>query len=525
VSEETGLRVERVRNRQVAVWRERGVILIILTLAFSLIVPLIGLAFDCGMLYLVRTRLSAAVDAAVLAGGRSLNRGQDIASQEANAIQIATDYFNANFPTNIYGTTNITFHTTVTELADRRRLVAMNASLDAPLYFLRVLRRDYANVRVSAVASRRDVNLILLLDRSGSIAFVGAAGAVRGSAKAFVDKFAEGRDRLGLVSFSGAYSVDFAYGMDFKTRTPQNLSQAIDALNFPTGGAYTGSAIGLWKGYKQLLNIDEEGALNVVVFFTDGRPTAVTGDFPVKTVANDQRYGDGLTPPSSPPGTGTVTTAYGASSCTSSTAKFGFIGVDPCVAASCPASQMYLATGITYGVMKTDAASSTQNEWTLAPDSSNCNYAPGTDQTNRRRMRRDIAYIPDTVTYDGTSISTSGYETALDKFPTGHPYVGKVRPDVPRTLRYAANNVADNIAAIMRNNTRLKPIVFSIGMGTTSGTGEPIDHVFLRRLANDPSSPIYDSSKPVGLYVYSPTPSQLNDAFMRIASEILRLAQ
>jgi hypothetical protein len=341
---------------------------------------------------------------------------------------------------------------------------------------------------------------------------------VRGSAKAFVDKFAEDRDRLGMISFSGNYYIDFPYGMDFKTRTPTNLSQAIDALYFYGN---TGSAQVLWQGYRQLVAINEEGALNVVVFFTDGRPTAITGDFPVKTQAEtpppavppNGRYGDGS---STYPNTGTLY-AYPASSCNSSIAKFGFI--------SAPGN--YNPTGITWGVHLAQAASrpdADSDEFVVAPNSSGCSYASGSGLSYLQRKRRDIAYIPDTVTYDGTTISTSGYMTSLDKFPTGHPYyAGRIRPDMPRTLRYVANNVADNIAAIMRNNTRLKPTVFSIGLGGTSTEG--IDHVFLRRLANDPSSPIYDSSKPVGLYVYAPTPAQLSEAFARIASEILRLSQ
>lgn len=512
MSEGIRLQVKTEGNRRAPAWRERGVILIILTLAFSLIVPLIGLAFDCGMLYLIRTRLSAAVDAAVLAAGRSLSRGLDIASQEAYAQQIAADYFNANFPAGLYGATNITFNTTVTEEASRRRLVAMNASVDGPLYFLRVLRRDYANVRVSAVAARRDVNLILLLDRSGSIAQANAQGAVRGSAKAFVDKFAEGRDRVGMISFAGNYYIDFPYGMDFKTRTPTNLSQAIDLLYFYGN---TGSAQVLWQGYRQLVAINEEGALNVVVFFTDGRPTAITGDFPKKTVANDQRYGDGS---STYPNTGSLYT-YPASSCSSSTPKFGFV--------SAPGT--YATTGITWGVMLAQAASrpdADSDELVVAPNSSGCSYASGSGLSYLQRMRRDIAYIPDTVTYNGTVISTSGYMSLSapgDKFPTGHSYAGQIRPDSPRAVRYVANNVADNVAAIMRNDARLTPIVFCIGLGGTSTEG--IDHEFLRRLANDPSSPIYDSSKPVGLYIYASDTSKLNDAFMRVASEILRLAQ
>ena len=65
-------------------------------------------------------------------------------------------------------------------------------------------------------------------------------------------------------------------------------------------------------------------------------------------------------------------------------------------------------------------------------------------------------------------------------------------------------------------------MTFAIGLG---GTGaEPIDHELLRRISNDPQSPIFDSTRPPGLYVYSPTPAQVIEAFNKVASEILRLA-
>jgi hypothetical protein len=47
----------------------------------------------------------------------------------------------------------------------------------------------------------------------------------------------------------------------------------------------------------------------------------------------------------------------------------------------------------------------------------------------------------------------------------------------------------------------------------------------MKRVANDPSSPAYDSSEPTGLYVFAPNNTQLNQAFARVASEILRIAQ
>jgi peptidyl-prolyl cis-trans isomerase A (cyclophilin A) len=47
----------------------------------------------------------------------------------------------------------------------------------------------------------------------------------------------------------------------------------------------------------------------------------------------------------------------------------------------------------------------------------------------------------------------------------------------------------------------------------------------VKRIANDPASPIYTATQPTGLYVWSPTTEQLHTSFLRIASEILRIAQ
>lgn len=82
--------------------------------------------------------------------------------------------------------------------------------------------------------------------------------------------------------------------------------------------------------------------------------------------------------------------------------------------------------------------------------------------------------------------------------------------------------VRSTLALLIRNDNALNPLIFSIGLGGTSV--KPIDHELLRRIANDLQSPIYDSTKQAGLYVYSPALSQLTDAFNKVASEILRLA-
>jgi Flp pilus assembly protein TadG len=488
------------RNR-----RQRGVILIMLTLVLMVVIPMAGLAFDVGLLYLIRTKLSAALDAAVLAGARSLSRGMDLASQVESARNTAIQYFRANFPEGLYGTSNLTFEATVQETGYRTRTVSGAASVTAPLYFLRLLGQDSARMSVRATASRRDVNLIMVLDRSGSIEYAGATAIVKNSAITFVSKFAEGRDRVGLISFSGNYRIDFPPSMTFKTSRPS----IIDKINSLVMSGNTNYAEALWQAYEQLRNINEPGALNVIVFFTDGRPTAFSGSFPVKTLA-DQRYGDGQSPYTS------TTTLYNMprSSCTDSGNKVGYLSV--------------LFSGdyprYTAGVMRDDSTSTTMPEDTLTTSNySGCAFAAGSGWSYRMRMLRDIAYVPDTDRHGNSTWGYKPFTQPGELFPPGHPYAGKIRPDSWRAVRWAAYNLADNIAARVRNDTALSPVIFTIGLGGTSS--EPIDDELLLRVANDRNSPIFDPTRPAGLYAKAPTPAELDQAFLRVASEILRLAE
>jgi hypothetical protein len=57
--------------------------------------------------------------------------------------------------------------------------------------------------------------------------------------------------------------------------------------------------------------------------------------------------------------------------------------------------------------------------------------------------------------------------------------------------------------------------VYSIGLGSH------IDIGFLLQIANDPNSPTFNPSQPVGLAVVANDPSQLQAVFDQIASQIL----
>ena len=60
------------------------------------LIPMIGLAIDGTNVYMMRNQIATALNAAVLAGNRSLNLGADIMTQENNAQNVAMNTFNAN---------------------------------------------------------------------------------------------------------------------------------------------------------------------------------------------------------------------------------------------------------------------------------------------------------------------------------------------------------------------------------------------------------------------------------------------
>ncbi|WP_315980604.1 pilus assembly protein TadG-related protein [Aliamphritea spongicola] len=73
-------------------WKNRGTVLVLMTIALPVLLAIVGLAVDSARAYGVKAKLSAAVDAASLAAARAISGG------EASARSAANKYFDANFP-------------------------------------------------------------------------------------------------------------------------------------------------------------------------------------------------------------------------------------------------------------------------------------------------------------------------------------------------------------------------------------------------------------------------------------------
>ncbi len=487
---------------------ERGATLLMVAfISAFVLIPLIGICIDGAFIYLMKARLSSAVDAAALATGRSLNVGTSDSAQITNAIAIGQMYFKANFPDMvetrnghpviISATANITVNETVAHV----RTVNVTASANFPTFFMPILA--YPNQLVSATgqATRRDANVMLVLDRSNSMNnAAGSCGVLVASAQNFVNQFVDGRDRLGLVTYQTGANVDYPATLYFKSSTP-SLNTTLGTL---ICGGDTSTAQGLNLGYNQIQNtINQPGGLNVILLFTDGQPNTVVANFPIKTSA-DSRYGVSNT---------SQITSVPKSSCQTTQPLNGAIA-DGSIETATSISDLN-ATGDTYAIFGTPTVPITASGGInpITNGVQGCSFA-----NNVWNGRQDVAYIPTTDAYQN---STTGL-IPLDLFPSG-VYAGLIRPDMPRTVRWAAFNAADSQAYKIRNDTTYNPIIYTIGLQGNETMA--IYQDFMERVANDPRASNYDSSRPEGQFILATDTSQLSAAFQQVASQILRLSK
>src|SRR3954468_5741223 len=85
-------------------WRgEQGAIAIYFGLSAIVFIGVAGLAVDAARGYLVKARLSEAIDAAALAGGKALQTANDPQNNKVRGDALA--FFKANFPNGAMGAT------------------------------------------------------------------------------------------------------------------------------------------------------------------------------------------------------------------------------------------------------------------------------------------------------------------------------------------------------------------------------------------------------------------------------------
>ncbi len=504
-----------------------------------LLIPVAGLAIDASVVYLMKAKLSAAVDAAALATARSLNL-DSTPNNQTPATNTGQYYFSANLPAGTMGVTVQSGSPAISVTSSNNTLQATaTATIQVPLYFMRLLGFPTSTLSASGEASRRISNIILVLDRSYSIAIGGNCSNLISSAESFVNDFVDitqapnptGADTVGLIDFQASANEDFLAANNFKSAS-KNINSYLTQLQC-TG--YTNTAQALAVAYSRLQVIDEPSANNVIVLFTDGNADTISAKFPVRssnasktTVYNWQPIGN-----SNP-----STVQQGASTCKSSVTYLtgvitnlpggltaandvGGVYVDSYPTSPEPISwtSPYTGTGSGYPFPAAEVSGSS------------CYFTSTSVYSypyNTLAIRNDVAYIPatDNSKYQASLIN-SYWTQAADYVSTG-PYKNKgLRPDTTQSVNDAALSDADNMANMIRGGTAssgasIQATIYTIGLGNPPA--EVINSEFLERVANDPRAPGYNSNQPTGLFILCSS-AGLQSAFQQIASQILRLSK
>lgn len=280
---------------------EGGFALILNAAMLVFTVAVIGLAVDAGIAFLVKAKLSAAVDAAALAAGRSVNLANTVSQATTQATTMATNFFNSNFPSGYFGSNTPTLTPTFTQEKDGSGNInglldiKVTATVQIPTYFMRIFNINTVGVSATGTASRRGLVLILVLDNSASMGSGAGSSleAMKAAAQNFITYFSP-YDYIGMVRFDQTANLDYAPS---QTYGDGSLNTTIG--NIPPGGN-TNTTSALELAYQQIKSQNLPLAENVIVLFTDGSPNGVSCDFPLRT-SQDDRWGPALSGSNPPP--------------------------------------------------------------------------------------------------------------------------------------------------------------------------------------------------------------------------------
>jgi hypothetical protein len=504
----------------------RGIAVLLTGAMIVGVMTVVGLAVDVGLMYAVKTKLSAAADAAALAGARAIGGSSPTSTAQA--------YFDANIPQGYLLATNISATIPGPVVNGSVQTMTVTARATMPLLFMSFVSPT-TDIKVSASAQRRNVNLVMVLDRSGSMG--SGAGSpceeMKAAAQNFTTQFIDGRDELGLIVFGGSYQISYPLSKTF-----QSGSSTINSQIASIGcGGNTGSAQAIWQAYQMLKNNpNAAGAINTIVFFTDGQPNGLSADWPIMTAGALGKLGASNTPvypnssgsPSGQP-TPNVTTpwylGYPASGCSASVMVGGIPTITGVIARN--GEQQH---GI-FGMVAT--GSGTGGDAPTVSSSAGCAFAG-----NQNRVHEDVAYIPSTDTYGN---KTTGYwdsaaGATILKIPAG-PYLNQAMLDhySPGTcsgipcglydnhIDLASMNAAEDAAYRARTDATFPIMIFSIGLG---GAQDAAPLAFLDHLSNTVNSDLHLShmNEPSGQFIFVTGPGRLGSAFQQIASYVQRLS-
>lgn len=454
--------------------KQRGQVVLITILALTALLSAVGLAIDSGMAYLTRARLNMAVDSAALAAARAVTQGDTEALQRANAERAAQNFFNANFPQDAAMAKPVYVQPTI--VFERGKVtIDMAVRGDMPVALLGWNGQGAAGVHASSQTTRKDLDMVLVMDNSGSLS--GSGTAVISSAKLFLDRFNPTTDRVGLVRFAYGAVVDDPIEISKRGFARDTLKTHIGKYTF---SGSTNSAEGFWQGKAQLDRIASlnRSSLRVLVFFSDGSPNSFSSYLPFKK----------------------------ASDCGSA----GTVATDDDTSSDWPKGLYNI------GLMSDDLGGGCELNSTVGKKT----YT----------IADEVSNLP--ACYNAHNPLDRLDDPLLCEFPIVTKTPRVVTNDVS-TKDMAWRNVnraSRNLVQAMAIKAREQGIyVFTLGLGSglraATGADSEKGEDLLKCMANKPGSFCYNAQQPKGEYCYAATEADLSDCFSVLASAVMRITK
>jgi Flp pilus assembly protein TadG len=251
---------------------QSGAVLITFAILLMVLLGFVALGTEAGRWYLVRSELSKAVDAAALTGAQNISN--PFVTVDTIAKQVGAENFSAGqFGTPSTDPGSVSFTTT----SPQSNEVQVVGNVSAVAILARLFGIGLIPMSSSGVAQKNKVEIMMVLDRSGSMAGQPIAD-LENAATTFLSFFQEtqDQDKMGLVSFAGGVTVDHPLSINFVTDMTAKISAmtAIGATNAEDAIAQAGGGFTDQTGVPGSQRIQQ-----YLIFFTDGRPTAFRGWF------------------------------------------------------------------------------------------------------------------------------------------------------------------------------------------------------------------------------------------------------
>lgn len=469
---------------------EKGFTLVYMAVGLTTMLLFAGLATDSGRAYVVKAQLSKAVDGAALGAARMLNSG--------NPRDEAEKIFQQNFPLGFMGTTSVTdasspgFFQLQTDAVNGRNIVTVTATAVLPTTFMRLGSYDEVTVTSTGEATRRMVDLSLVLDVSGSIGF--NWGAVRDASRTFVNAFSATHDRVALITYGnhGLVRDQMPSSRGF------NKTQVMADIPNNLPGGSTAMVEGLYKGWDEIRTVPagQQSGLRVIVLFTDGASNSVPGIYP----------------------------GGGGASRGLRTSDFPKNLPDP--------DNMTWNNPALQGLYSTTTGALNPNQ-SIQPANWNSTLTIGA-----------IPWMPNQSFHQGSR--SAGMPNSFN-LQTGGLTVNGVAQNVRRGLRgptngggqypaqiFNVNNASRNLVEIIADRARTdmgdyRIRIYTLGMGElvryNLGTIPETSESILMRVANDRDSPDFNAGQLEGKYYFAATAADVGPAFQALQNEIIRLSK